>query len=278
MPWGLQRCGRPPARHRRLYAGLSASPRRGVRAGPGAKEKVMITSQDRRRIRPSPALGAAGPAAQPRRFWRRAARPAPPLVLPAAVAPSSPTPAAAAAAGLKTAKVGGVTVLTNAKGFTLYSFAPDTATKSACNGACATSWPPVKAPATAPWSRPLRHHHAIRRLDPAHLRRAPAVHLRRRFLPRTGQGQRPERIRRAVARNTSSGTAPAGSSPSGSAAEATDTDQGPQAHAEDRQMTERHSMTRRGTTTGGGRAGPANAERPAPGWLQSSCAWRARAC
>jgi predicted lipoprotein with Yx(FWY)xxD motif len=63
--------------------------------------------------------------------------------------PSAATSAAAAASGLKTAKVGGVTVLTNAKGFTLYSFAPDTSTKSACNGACATSWPPVMAPANA---------------------------------------------------------------------------------------------------------------------------------
>jgi len=41
-----------------------------------------------------------------------------------------------------------VTVLTNAKGFTLYSFAPDTSTTSKCNGACATNWPPVK-PGTA---------------------------------------------------------------------------------------------------------------------------------
>jgi predicted lipoprotein with Yx(FWY)xxD motif len=56
--------------------------------------------------------------------------------------------AEAAAAGLKTANIGGVTVLTNAKGFTLYSFAPDTSTKSACNGACATAWPPQTAPAT----------------------------------------------------------------------------------------------------------------------------------
>src|SRR5690349_18710725 len=55
---------------------------------------------------------------------------------------------AAAAAGLKTAQVGGVTVLTNAKGFTLYSFAPDTSTTSKCNGTCAQNWPPVK-PATA---------------------------------------------------------------------------------------------------------------------------------
>lgn len=55
--------------------------------------------------------------------------------------------AAATAEGLKTAKVGGTTLLTNAEGFTLYSFAPDTATKSVCNGACAASWPPAKAPA-----------------------------------------------------------------------------------------------------------------------------------
>ena len=55
---------------------------------------------------------------------------------------------AAAAVGLKTANVGGVTLLTNAKGFTLYSFAPDTSTVSKCNGACAQNWPPVK-PGTA---------------------------------------------------------------------------------------------------------------------------------
>jgi predicted lipoprotein with Yx(FWY)xxD motif len=63
--------------------------------------------------------------------------------------PSPSTSAAATASGLKTAKVGGVTVLTNAKGFTLYGFAPDSATKSVCNGACASQWPPVKAPASA---------------------------------------------------------------------------------------------------------------------------------
>jgi predicted lipoprotein with Yx(FWY)xxD motif len=56
--------------------------------------------------------------------------------------------AAATAEGLKTASIGGVTLLTNAKGFTLYSFAPDTATKSACSGACAAAWPPQTAPAT----------------------------------------------------------------------------------------------------------------------------------
>jgi predicted lipoprotein with Yx(FWY)xxD motif len=64
----------------------------------------------------------------------------------ATTAPSA-SASVAAAVGLKTAKVGSVTVLTNAQGFTLYSFAPDTAAKSMCNGACATSWPPV-SPAT----------------------------------------------------------------------------------------------------------------------------------
>ena len=61
----------------------------------------------------------------------------------------SSSPAAATAGGLKTTTIGGATVLTNAKGLTLYSFAPDTPTKSNCNGTCAQNWPPVKGPATA---------------------------------------------------------------------------------------------------------------------------------
>jgi predicted lipoprotein with Yx(FWY)xxD motif len=69
---------------------------------------------------------------------------------------STPSHAAAPASGmaasgsaLKTATINGATVLTNARGFTLYSFAPDTPTKSNCNGTCAQNWPPVKGPATA---------------------------------------------------------------------------------------------------------------------------------
>ena len=60
-----------------------------------------------------------------------------------------PAPASGGRAALKTAKVGGVTVLTNAQGFTLYWFVPDTATQSKCNTACAHYWPPVKGPASA---------------------------------------------------------------------------------------------------------------------------------
>jgi predicted lipoprotein with Yx(FWY)xxD motif len=70
-----------------------------------------------------------------------------PAAAPAATTASS-APAASGTA-LKTTTIGGVTVLTNAQGFTLYWFAPDTSTTSKCNGSCATYWPPVKGPATA---------------------------------------------------------------------------------------------------------------------------------
>ncbi|WP_203707396.1 COG4315 family predicted lipoprotein [Asanoa iriomotensis] len=53
----------------------------------------------------------------------------------------SPTPAATTTLGTTT--VGGTTVLTNANGFTVYSFAPDTPTTSQCYGTCAAYWPPV---------------------------------------------------------------------------------------------------------------------------------------
>ena len=57
---------------------------------------------------------------------------------------------AVAASGntVKTSKISGTMVLTNAQGFTLYWFAPDTSTTSNCNGACATFWPPLKGPAS----------------------------------------------------------------------------------------------------------------------------------
>src|SRR5580692_5128692 len=52
-------------------------------------------------------------------------------------------PAATSTTALKTATIGGKTVLTNGKGFTLYSFAPDTPTTSKCYGTCAAYWPPA---------------------------------------------------------------------------------------------------------------------------------------
>jgi predicted lipoprotein with Yx(FWY)xxD motif len=62
---------------------------------------------------------------------------------------SSGSQAASSSATVTTATIAGAKVLTNAKGFTLYSFGPDTSTASNCNGACATYWPPVKGPVTA---------------------------------------------------------------------------------------------------------------------------------
>ena len=50
---------------------------------------------------------------------------------------------------MKTATIAGVTVLTNSKGFTLYSFAPDTPSTSKCYGGCAVYWPPVTGTAPA---------------------------------------------------------------------------------------------------------------------------------
>jgi len=58
-------------------------------------------------------------------------------------------PAATAPGALKAVRIGGVTVLADANGRTLYWFAPDAAAKSACYGSCAAYWPPVKGPATA---------------------------------------------------------------------------------------------------------------------------------
>jgi predicted lipoprotein with Yx(FWY)xxD motif len=60
-------------------------------------------------------------------------------------APATPS----AGGGLKAVRIGGVSVVANSRGFTLYSFAPDTSTKSVCNGSCAAYWPPVKGPVTA---------------------------------------------------------------------------------------------------------------------------------
>jgi predicted lipoprotein with Yx(FWY)xxD motif len=70
-------------------------------------------------------------------------------VLGASVAAATGPGVTAAGGSLKTMHIGGVTVLTNAQGRTLYWFAPDTATRSACYGTCAAYWPPVRGAATA---------------------------------------------------------------------------------------------------------------------------------
>jgi predicted lipoprotein with Yx(FWY)xxD motif len=54
----------------------------------------------------------------------------------AALAQSAPTKTGDSAKGK---------VLTDAKGMTLYTFDKDSGGKSACNGPCATNWPPLMA-------------------------------------------------------------------------------------------------------------------------------------
>jgi predicted lipoprotein with Yx(FWY)xxD motif len=111
-------------------------------------------------LAPAPAGGAAAaPARFPDRIPPAAARAAGMTAAGLAVAAlvlfglvvAGANPAAPAATGtaLKTTTIDGTTVLTNAKGFTLYSFAPDTPATSKCYGSCAVYWPPVTGPAAA---------------------------------------------------------------------------------------------------------------------------------
>jgi predicted lipoprotein with Yx(FWY)xxD motif len=71
------------------------------------------------------------------------------VLLGAAVAGAGGPAPASAGGGLKAVQIGGVSVLANARGLTLYWFAPDTPARSVCNGSCAAYWPPVKGPVTA---------------------------------------------------------------------------------------------------------------------------------
>ena len=66
-------------------------------------------------------------------------------LLVAAVATPRTQPAVATSRGqmLQARQIGGVALLTNANGLTLYSFAPDKPDKSVCYGDCAAYWPPV---------------------------------------------------------------------------------------------------------------------------------------
>lgn len=115
-------------------------------------------------LAPAPAAAAAdGEAAAPARFptqippkTARAARVTAAGMTIAAlvlfglvVAGASSTAPAATTTSLKTTTIGGTTVLTDAKGFTLYSFAPDTPATSKCYGTCAAYWPPVTGTAAA---------------------------------------------------------------------------------------------------------------------------------
>ena len=103
------------------------------------------------------------------------------------------------------------------KGFTLYSFAPDTPTKSNCNGTCAQNWPPVKGPATA--SGVTGTFGTIKRSDGS-VQATFDGHPLYTFAGDTAPGQAKGNGLNAAGglwhEITTSGTAPAGSSSSGS--------------------------------------------------------------
>jgi len=65
------------------------------------------------------------------------------------VATPKTQPVASGAQTLKARQIGGVNLLTNARGLTLYWFAPDSPNKSVCYDSCAAYWPPVAGNASA---------------------------------------------------------------------------------------------------------------------------------
>jgi predicted lipoprotein with Yx(FWY)xxD motif len=71
------------------------------------------------------------------------------VLLGVAVGTASAPSASTASGGLRTMTIGGVRVLANSQGRTLYWFAPDNSTQSKCYGSCASYWPPVRGPVTA---------------------------------------------------------------------------------------------------------------------------------
>ena len=73
------------------------------------------------------------------------------VLLGISVEASEPMGTGSPGALLKITKINNVSVLTNARGYTLYWFVPDRPAKSTCYGTCAAYWPPVTGkPAPGP--------------------------------------------------------------------------------------------------------------------------------
>lgn len=72
-----------------------------------------------------------------------ATTPAPVATTPAPAATTPATSSNLVTTATATVQGKSVTILTDAKGDTLYYFTPDTATASACTGGCAGAWPPL---------------------------------------------------------------------------------------------------------------------------------------
>ena len=69
-----------------------------------------------------------------------------PVLLALAVAVTGAQASSHSQAGAALVKLAPAHVLVNAKGLTLYVFAPDSKNKSTCYGPCAKFWPPVLVP------------------------------------------------------------------------------------------------------------------------------------
>ena len=91
------------------------------------------------------------------------------------VATPKTQPVASGAQMLQARQIGGVNLLTNAKGLTLYWFAPDSPNKSVCYGSCAAYWPPVAGNASAGPGSPGRSARSSARTAP---RRPPTTGIR----------------------------------------------------------------------------------------------------
>jgi predicted lipoprotein with Yx(FWY)xxD motif len=160
---GAQRRPHNRRRHRRSsrVPPRQSGPRTSdVRATPSAlpEEDLEQGSRGRRQIVPEPVVD---PDPWPQAIWKRAGLGAAvaSLLLMAACgggssssSGSSSTPAASTAAPVvktATATVGGKseTILTDAKGMTLYHYTPDKGGKVTCTGGCAAAWPPLLLPA-----------------------------------------------------------------------------------------------------------------------------------
>lgn len=123
-----------------LAEAAGSAPGARAEAGPESGEVVLSRTlrgmaRRRRRRRRLLAAGALALAAAAGIAW---------LLRPAGSAVTDPDRGETV---LKADTIGGVTVLTDGEGYTLYWFGRDTATRSACQAGCARRWPPLAGPA-----------------------------------------------------------------------------------------------------------------------------------
>jgi predicted lipoprotein with Yx(FWY)xxD motif len=103
--------------------------------------------------------------------------------------PPAPRTSSGRPATVGVANTGLGKILVNSKGRTLYLFQKDSGTTSACEGACATNWPPLRstgAPTVGSGADAsfARDDNALRREAAGYLQRSPALPLQRRLEPR----------------------------------------------------------------------------------------------